>query len=96
MDEPTLGELGRLIQALRSDVRDDLGQINARLDRVVSTDVYAVEKAAQERRLAALEQAREADAHRITATRRWVIGTVITVVAALLPYLGVIVRGAGA
>ncbi|WP_181787513.1 hypothetical protein [Streptomyces phytophilus] len=32
-------------------------------------DVYAVEKAAQERRLAALEQAREADENRSTATR---------------------------
>lgn len=45
-DEPSLGELGRLIQALRGDVRDDMAQINARLDRLVSMDVYTVEKAA--------------------------------------------------
>jgi hypothetical protein len=45
-DEPSLGELGRLIQALRADVRDDMAQINVRLDRLVSADVYAVEKAA--------------------------------------------------
>ena len=45
-DDPSLGELGRLIQAMRSDVRDNLGQINARLDRLVSLDVYTVEKAA--------------------------------------------------
>ncbi|GAA2218433.1 hypothetical protein GCM10010400_75680 [Streptomyces aculeolatus] len=96
MDEPTNGELGRLIQALRSDVRDDLGQINARLDRVVPMDVYTVEKTTITDRVTALEQAREKDATRITATRRWVIGTVITVVAVLLPYLGTVVRGAGA
>lgn len=44
-DEPSNGELSRLILALRSDVRDDIGQINVRLDRLVSADVYAVEKA---------------------------------------------------
>jgi t-SNARE complex subunit (syntaxin) len=45
-DEPSLGELGRLIQALRGDVRDDMAQINSRLDRLVSMDVYTVERAA--------------------------------------------------
>ena len=45
-DDPSLGELGRLIQALRGDVRDDMAQINQRLDRLVSLDVYTVEKAA--------------------------------------------------
>ena len=96
MDEPTNGELGRLIQALRADVREDLGLINQRLDKVVPLDVYTIEKTALADRVTALEQAREKDATRITATRRWVIGTVITVVAVLLPYLGAIVRGAGA
>jgi hypothetical protein len=51
-DEPSLGELGRLIQALRGDVRDDMAQINARLDRLVSADVYAVEKAAMAKDIA--------------------------------------------
>lgn len=96
MDEPTNGELGRLIQALRADVREDLGQINQRLDKVVPLDVYTIEKTALADRVTALEQAREKDATRITTTRRWVIGTVITVVAALLPYLGTVVKGAGA
>lgn len=45
-DEPSLGELGRLILALRTDVRDDMALINQRLDRLVSMDVYTVEKAA--------------------------------------------------
>lgn len=53
-DEPSLGELGRLIQALRGDVRDDMAAINARLDRLVSIDVYTVEKAAMTKDIADL------------------------------------------
>ncbi|MER6092465.1 hypothetical protein [Streptomyces bluensis] len=55
-DDPSLGELGRLIQALRSDVRDDMAQINTRLDRLVSSDVYAVEKAALVKDIAELAE----------------------------------------
>jgi hypothetical protein len=56
-DEPvTLGELGRLIQALRGDVRDDMAQINQRLDRLVSIDVYTVEKAAMSKDIADLSK----------------------------------------
>lgn len=55
IDEPvTLGELGRLIQALRGDVRDDMAQINTRLDRLVSIDVYQAEKAATAKDIADL------------------------------------------
>jgi hypothetical protein len=45
-DEPSLGELGRLIQLLRGDVREDMAAITARLDKLVSADVYAAEKEA--------------------------------------------------
>jgi hypothetical protein len=95
-DEPTNGELGRLIEALRSEMREDLGGLNQRLDRVVPLDVYTIEKQQMVKRLDDLEAARKEDAARVTATRRWMIGTVITVVAALLPYLGALVKGAGA
>jgi hypothetical protein len=95
-DEPTNGELGRLIEALRSEMREDLGGLNTRLDRVVPLDVYTIEKQQMVKRLDDLEAARKEDAARVTATRRWMIGTVITVVAALLPYLGALVKGAGA
>lgn len=53
-DDPSLGELGRLIQALRGDVRDDMAQIQMRLDRLVSLDVYNVEKAAMSKDIADL------------------------------------------
>lgn len=90
------GELGRLIQSLREDMREDMGQLNARLDKVVTQDVYTIEKTTITERVTALETHREKDAERILATRRWMIGVVITVVVALLPYLAAIVTGAKA
>ena len=95
-DEPTLGELGRLIQALRGDMRDDLAQLNTRLDKVVPMDVYTVEKNQITDRVAALESQREKDAERMTATRRWLIGAVVLpLVGILLPIIVIFTRGAG-
>ncbi|MFJ6729975.1 hypothetical protein ACIQPQ_34260 [Streptomyces sp. NPDC091281] len=95
-DEPTNGELGRLIEALRSEMRDDLAGLNQRLDRVVPLDVYTIEKTQLTKRLDDLETARKQEAEKLTATRRWMVGTVITVVVAVLPYLGALIKGAGA
>lgn len=96
MTEPSNGELGRLIQSLREDWREDLGQLNQRLDKVVPVDVYTIEKTQLGDRVTALENQREKDAERILATRRWMIGVVITVCLALFPYLATIVTGASA
>lgn len=96
MTEPSNGELGRLIQSLREDWREDLGNLNGRLDAVVPRDVYTIEKTQITDRVTALETQREKDAERIIATRRWMIGVVITVTLALLPYLVTIVTGARA
>jgi hypothetical protein len=110
-DEPTLGELGRLIQALRGDVRDDMAQINTRLDRLVSIDVYTVEKAAltkdiidlaevvrrlsekQERDVAAIHNQRTQDADRVTQTRRWLVGAVISLLSLVVPVILFVVGG---
>lgn len=104
-DEPSLGELGRLIQALRGDVRDDMAQINTRLDRLVSIDVYAVEKAAllkdlsdlershqqlaakHDRDMAAVQEQRVQDAERVTNTRRWLVGAVISLLGLVVPVI---------
>ncbi|MEE1812701.1 hypothetical protein [Streptomyces sp. BE133] len=91
-DGPSLGELGRLIQLMRGDIRDDMAQINSRLDRMVSTDVYGVEKAALEREIADVKKdvenvqaQRTADAERVTQTRRWMFASVV------IPVLGIII-----
>lgn len=88
-DEPSLGELGRLIQALRGDVREDMAAINSRLDKLVSAEVYAVEKAAMAKDIADLQkdiekinEQRTQDSLRVTQTRRWVVASVI------IPLLG--------
>lgn len=83
-DEPSNGELWRLIETMRGDVRDDMSLINTRLDRLVSADVYAVEKAAMAKDINDLGEAvkgmqrqRDLDAERVTQTRRWVVASVI-------------------
>lgn len=94
-DEPSNGELGRLIQALRNDWRDDLMQLNARLDKVVPMDVYTIEKQGLADRVTTLETQREKDAEKVIATRRWLIGTVIAVFGLLAPFIYNLTMGAG-
>lgn len=102
-DEPSLGELGRLIQLMRGDIRDDMAQINSRLDRMVSTDVYGVEKAALERAIAdvkkdveSVQAQRVTDADRVTQTRRWMFASVIVpVLGLILPVVFFLAGGKG-
>ncbi|GGX40771.1 hypothetical protein [Streptomyces noursei] len=55
-DELSVGELGRAVSALRQEIQA-MGQgINARLDKVVSTEVYTLQQAYTEQRLTALAQ----------------------------------------
>jgi uncharacterized small protein (DUF1192 family) len=50
-EQPSNGELGRLIGRLDSR----FGELNSRLDKVVSLDVYAIQTAHVEQRLAQLQ-----------------------------------------
>jgi hypothetical protein len=102
-DEPSLGELGRLIQVLRGDIRDNMAQINARLDRMVSTDVYTIEKAGLIKEIGdlakdveALAAQRTRDAERVTQTRRWMVASVIIPLVGIVLPLIMMLRGAGA
>ncbi|SHL76165.1 hypothetical protein [Streptomyces yunnanensis] len=55
-DELSVGELGRAVSALRQEIQA-MGQgINARLDKVVSTEVYTLQQAYTDQRLTALSQ----------------------------------------
>ena len=101
-DEPSNGELGRLIQLLRDDNRNGIAQINARLDRMVSLDVYAAEKAAQAEKIRDLEDSvkslgeqREKDAERVTQTRRWIFASVIVPIVGIVLPLYMALKGAG-
>jgi len=110
-DDLSLGELGRIIQGLRVDVRDDMAQINQRLDRLVSLDVYTVEKASLVKELADLARVveqlskkhdddiksvrdqREKDADRVTQTRRWMVGMVVSMLSLIVPVIIFVVGG---
>jgi hypothetical protein len=54
-DEPSNGELGRLIGALRSTLDSRFGELNARLDKVVSLDVYTIQTTYVDQRLSQLQ-----------------------------------------
>jgi anti-sigma factor RsiW len=55
-EELSVGELGRTVNALRQEIQV-MGQgINARLDKVVSTEVYALQSAYTDQRINALGQ----------------------------------------
>ncbi|MFF7411677.1 hypothetical protein [Streptomyces lydicus] len=55
-DELTPGELGRAVAALRQEIQAMAQGINARLDKVVSTEVYTLQQAYTDQRLTALSQ----------------------------------------
>lgn len=55
-EDLSVGELGRTVEALREEIRA-MGQgINSRLDKVVSTEVYALQSAYTDQRINALGQ----------------------------------------
>lgn len=104
-DDPSNGELWRLIETMRSDVREDMAQIHVHLGRLVSSEVYSVEKAALVKDITDLEKAvqqlstkhdqdvtaiqnqRIQDAERVTNTRRWLVGAVISLLAIVVPVI---------
>ncbi|MHA7956323.1 hypothetical protein ACX9I7_01005 [Streptomyces sp. L500] len=53
--EPTLWELHRAVSQLREDLRGDLAQLAARLDQVVTEDVYRADQRAVEQRIGQVE-----------------------------------------
>jgi hypothetical protein len=55
--EPTLWELHRAVSQLREDLRGELAQLAARLDQVVTQDVYRADQRATEQRIGQVEAA---------------------------------------
>ncbi|MER7477469.1 hypothetical protein ABTX60_07400 [Streptomyces sp. NPDC126510] len=54
-DEPSNGELGRQISTLHALLDVRFGELNTRLDKVVSLDVYTIQTTHVEQRLAQLQ-----------------------------------------
>ena len=96
-DEPTLGEVARRFEDRLADIRDDIRQMEGRIDSKVSHEVYQLRHDALLARVTTLETLREKDAEKLVATRRWLIGAVIVpLVSVLLPIVLALMQGANA
>jgi hypothetical protein len=77
-DEPTNWELKRNYEGLRSDVRDGFNQINQRLDKMPSSEVFAALLSGLERRVHDIEQDVANDQQSRKADKRLVVGALAT------------------
>jgi len=64
-EELSNGELGRQIESLQSLISTRFAELNSRLDKVVSQDVYAIQSTHYDQRLAQLQ----ADVQKVTDER---------------------------
>lgn len=96
-DEPTLGELQRRMENAFTDLKEDVREFNARLDRKVDMEIYNLRHEALTARVNTLETLREKDAEKIVATRRWLVGAVIVpLIGVLLPVIIMLFQGGSA
>lgn len=101
-DEPTLGEIQRRYDDRLADIREDLQQLDRRVDSKVSQEIYDLRHEALASRVTTLETLREKDAElrkqdaeKLAATRRWLIGAVIVpLIGILLPVVLLLAQGA--
>lgn len=111
--EPTAGEVDRALRQFREDIRDDLrdlsaqvrdlgAQLNARLDKMVTLDVYHADKLrADERHIDLRDEVRDlrvkrdGDAKARTTERRWVMGAIILPLGAIVVEVWMKVTGRG-
>ncbi|MFC8449499.1 hypothetical protein [Kitasatospora sp. NPDC057223] len=110
--EPTLWELQRALSQLREDQRDgiaglrddlrgDIQAIAARLEQVVTKDVYMADQRLMaqrvevvERDLAAERKAREDTEAKAIAGRRWLVGAFVAPLAVAAAQLWLMAKGA--
>lgn len=83
-DEPTNWELKRNYEGLRADMRDGFNQINQRLDKMPSAEVYAALLQGLERRVHDVEQDVINDQQSRKSDRRLVIGAVLAGAVSIL------------
>lgn len=98
-DNVSLGELGRRLEAMRVDIKDDIHDLANRLDAKVSLERYQLEREAHARevrevtsRVERLEQARQDDAKQRANERRWLLaGLVFPIVTAVVGVVAMVV-----
>lgn len=107
--EPGPWELQRSHEQLRSDMREGFAGINARLDRLVSSEAFVAEQRRVDDRLnritidiEAERQARKDGDHdqqkaldKLVANQRWLVAAVILPIALFLGTIVITTRGTG-
>ena len=83
-DEPTNWELKRNYETLRADMRDGFSQINQRLDKMPSSEVFAALLQGLERRVHDVEQDVATDQQNRKADRRLMIGAGLAAAGSIL------------
>lgn len=83
-DEPTNWELKRNYEGLRADMRDGFNQINQRLDKMPSSELFAEMLRGLERRVHDVEQDVANDQQSRKSDRRLVIGAVLAGAVSIL------------
>lgn len=102
-DEPTLGEVVRRLEAIHADLKEDLREYGARLDKKVSVERYEIERRGADEvhrqvteRIAGIEQERRKAEDQRRADRRLAFTALIAPVLILLLQAYLASRGAGA
>lgn len=102
-DEPTLGEVVRRLEAIHADLKEDLREYGARLDKKVSVERYDIERRGADEvhrqvveRIAGIEQERRKAEDQRRADRRLAFTALIAPVLILLLQAYLASRGAGA
>jgi hypothetical protein len=86
-DEPTNWELKRNYEGLRADVREGFNQVNSRLDRMPSSELFTEMLRGLERRIHDVEQDVANDQQGRKADKRLVIGAILAAVGSVLVQL---------
>lgn len=91
-DEPTLGEIRRVVETLGKDLSADIAQLDQRLNMYVLREVYEVQRTADLARIVRLEeQSRDQRAHTRTAFLTAISSFIAPIVVAVV--LAFILRG---
>ncbi|MBH1939172.1 hypothetical protein I5Q34_33780 [Streptomyces sp. AV19] len=69
-DALSVGELGRIVEAMRREFHEGLAGINSRLDRLVSSDVHTLQMTHAEQCIAALDRDLQKECEARSALKR--------------------------
>lgn len=103
-DDLSIGELGRQLERMHVDIKDDIRELRSSLDGKVSAEVFKLEQTAQDRattavetRVTKIEEARKEEARQRVSDRKLVLTALILPIVVVAVGLGaqVVLKVAG-